>query len=274
MKLKYKKIGICIFSIVLCLLIIIFSKDHNLKINADEGQNEINFVKKGTFKEMSDSWIYYFDILDYEDKSENYYVFDGYNVKYTFLEDYSIKTIDAETKEVIYKTTSETPILSRSDSFGNEIVEINEFFNRKQFNSVITSSDLNELSTTYISKDLLVEMFNNAISSSTLDKPGKYMEYSHLGKVIIDSISDEKKGKWELTYINDYGYLKYVTIDLKYEDGTYLSDNEEYSVLLDQLEKQIEDSQSFKNISLRGFSMEMSTDLNSLLLEANNKVSS
>ena len=117
-------------------------------------------------------------------------------------------------------------------------------------------------------------MFNNAILSNVVDEPGKYIEYSHLGKVIIDSISDNQKGKWELTYINDYGYLKYVTIDLKYEDGTYLSDNGEYSTLLDELENEIEDSQSFENISLSGFPMEMSIDLNSLLLEANNEVSS
>ncbi len=274
MNLNYKKIGILITAAVLCLLILFFSKGDILKVNANSIKNEINFTKKGSFKEIGDNWIYYFDILDHKDKSENYYVFDGYNVKYTFLEDYSIKTIDAETKEVIYKTTSETPILSRSDNFGNEIIEINDFFNEKQFNSAITISDLDELNTTYITKELLVEMFNNAILSNVVDEPGKYIEYSHLGKVIIDSISDNQKGKWELTYINDYGYLKYVTIDLKYEDGTYLSDNGEYSTLLDELENEIEDSQSFENISLSGFPMEMSIDLNSLLLEANNEVSS
>lgn len=274
MNLNYKKIGILITAAVLCLLILFFSKGDILKVNANSIKNEINFTKKGSFKEIGDNWIYYFDILDHKDKSENYYVFDGYNVKYTFLEDYSIKTIDAATKEVIYKTTSETPILSRSDNFGNEIIEINDFFNEKQFNSAITISDLDELNTTYITKELLVEMFNNAILSNVVDEPGKYIEYSHLGKVIIDSISDNQKGKWELTYINDYGYLKYVTIDLKYEDGTYLSDNGEYSTLLDELENEIEDSQSFENISLSGFPMEMSIDLNSLLLEANNEVSS
>ncbi|MDD3409124.1 MAG: hypothetical protein PHS24_02650 [Bacilli bacterium] len=273
MKLKNKKLGIFTIALVLGLLIGIFSNENSLKVNAENVENEIGFTKQGCFKEMEDNWIYYFDILDYKDTSENYYAFDGYNVKYTYLKDYTIKMINAETNEVTQKITSETPILSRSDNFGSEIVEINKYFNKKQFNSIITLSDLSDLNTTYISKDLLVEMFNNALSSSVEDKPGKYISYSHLGKIMVDSTDDELKGKWELTYINDYGYLKYVAINLKLEDGNYLSDTGKYSDLLKKIENIIEKNQSFKNVSITELSKEMSTDLNSLLDKANKNIS-
>lgn len=269
MKLKNKELGIFTIALVMGLLIGIFSNEKSLSVNAENFKNEIAFTKQGCFKEMEDNWIYYFDILDYKDTSENYYAFDGYNIKYTYLKDYSIKMINAETNEVTQKIISETPILSRSDNFGTEIVEINKYFNQKQFNSIITVSDLSDLNTNYISKDLLVEMFNNAVSSSIEDIPGKYINYSHLGKITVDSTDEELKGKWELTYINDYGYLKYVTIDLKLEDGNYLSDTGKNSNLLKEIVNSIEENQSFKNVSITGLSEKISTDLNNLLDKAN-----
>lgn len=269
MKIKKKKIGIFITVLVISIAVITYSFKN---VNATNDFNtEIPFTKNGCFKQMDDNWIYYFDILNY--KNEKYYVFDGYNTKYIFLEDYSIKMIDPETKEVTEKIVSETPILSRSDKFGNEIVEINEYFNQKQFSNIITHSDLVDLKTNFISKDLLIEMFNNTIQSKVETNPGKYINFSHLGKVIEDSLDNKQKGKWELTYINDYGYLKYVTIDFVFENGTYLSDNPQYSLLLNELENNIEEKQSFKNVSTTGFNQTMSTDLYNLLNKAQENVS-
>lgn len=274
MKLTNKKLAFFAVTLILGVLIgaISFNTSSNVKAD-DEEKNKITFTKQGYFKEIDDNWIYYFDILDYEGIAEKQYIFDGYNMKYTYLNDYSIKMINAETNEIEDKIISETPILSRSDTHGDEIIRINKYFTSKQFKNAISLSDLNDLETAYISKSLLVEMFNNAIISDVSNKPGKYIYFSHLGKVFADSLDDTKKGEWELTYINDYGYIKYVTIDLKYEDGTYLSDSGEYSELLTRIEKDIEKKQSFENISVSGLSENMGLDINNLLTATNKEVS-
>ena len=273
MKLKHTKLGFFAVTLILGVLIGTVSFNTSSNVNANSDEYKITFTKQGYFKELDDNWIYYFDILDYEDLPEKQYVFDGYNMKYTYLKDYSIKMINAETNEVEDKIVSETPILSRSDSYGNEIVKINEYFTSKQFKDSISISDLDDLEITYISKSLLVEMFNNAISAEVKEQPGKYIYFSHLGKVFVDSVDDSEKGQWELTYINDYGNIKYVTIDLKYDDGTYLSDTGEYEELLNRIEQEIEQKQSFESISVTGSSEKMGIDLNNLLDAANRKVS-
>ena len=83
---KNKK-GIIIFSIALVIGIAIGTSTviEKKQVKAEEPiKVEIPYTKKGVFKNMGDDWVYIFDILDFKDKEENMYVFDGYNLKYTY----------------------------------------------------------------------------------------------------------------------------------------------------------------------------------------------
>lgn len=264
-----KKIFIFVGILLLGIIVGTVSFDNSSKVKAVSPTNEVSFVKQGYIKEMNDNWIYFFDILSYDNQTNKYYVFDGYNMKYSYLKDYSIKMVNPENQEVVDKIISDTPILSRSDDFGEEITNIGAYFTKKQFEKEINLDDLYDLETNYISKDLLVEMFNHAFNSNVQRVAGKYAGFSHLIKEFVDSTSDKYRGEWELTLINDYGYLKNVTIDLKLEDGSYISETGEYNKIISSIEKNIENSQSFDKISLDGLPFEMKDDLSKLLEKIN-----
>ena len=271
---KKRKFGILAFTFTLVLGVIvgIVTNKNDISINAEDNEIKVFYVKKGSYKDMGDNWIYFFDILDYKDNDNDYYVFDGYNLKYMYLEDYSIKMVDAERNEVSDKIVSETPILARSDIFGDEVVRINEYFNKRQFRDKISEKDITDLETSHFSKNLIIELFNNAIESEAKTKPGKYILYSHLGKVRLNSTVEKYEGEWEITYINDFGTLSYVTVDMKLKDGSYLSDKQEYKELLNSISKEIESKQSFNNIESAGKSKLFGNDINTLLIKADKSV--
>lgn len=271
---KKRKFGILAFAFTLVLGVIIgiVTNKNDISINAEDNEIKVSFVKKGSYKDMGDNWIYFFDILDYEDNDNDYYVFDGYNLKYMYLKDYSIKMVDAERNEVSDKIVSETPILARSDIFGDEVVRINEYFNKRQFRDKISEKDITDLETSHFSKNLIIELFNSAIESEAKTKPGKYILYSHLGKVRSNSTVEKYEGEWEITYINDFGTLSYVTVDMKLKDGSYLSDKQEYKELLNSISKEIESKQSFNNIESAGKSKLFGNDINTLLIKADKSV--
>jgi hypothetical protein len=271
---KKRKFGILAFTFTLVLGVIvgIVTNKNDISINAEDNEIKVSYVKKGSYKDMGDNWIYFFDILDYKDNDNDYYVFDGYNLKYMYLEDYSIKMVDAERNEVSDKIVSETPILARSDIFGDEVVRINEYFNKRQFRDKISEKDITDLETSHFSKNLIIELFNNAIESEAKTKPGKYILYSHLGKVRLNSTVEKYEGEWEITYINDFGTLSYVTVDMKLKDGSYLSDKQEYKELLNSISKEIESKQSFNNIESAGKSKLFGNDINTLLIKADKSV--
>lgn len=271
---KKRKFGILAFTFTLVLGVIvgIVTNKNDISINAEDNEIKVSYVKKGSYKDMGDNWIYFFDILDYKDNDNDYYVFDGYNLKYMYLKDYSIKMFDAERNEVSDKIVSETPILARSDIFGDEVVRINEYFNKRQFRDKISEKDITDLETSHFSKNLIIELFNSAIESEAKTKPGKYILYSHLGKVRLNSTVEKYEGEWEITYINDFGTLSYVTVDMKLKDGSYLSDKQEYKELLNSISKEIESKQSFNNIEYAGKSKLFGNDINTLLIKADKSV--
>lgn len=273
---KNKK-GIIIFSIALVIGIAIGTSTviEKKQVKAEEPiKVEIPYTKKGVFKNMGDDWVYIFDILDFKDKEENMYVFDGYNLKYTYLDEYSVKTIDGETGEVLHKSVAEIPSISINDDLGSEVRTINEYFNEKQFVSEITCDDLIDLKISHFKKELLVELYNKAFNSTEKVELGKYSYDKYLRKEYYTSTNEEMAGNWELTYINDYGNLSNVNIDFKYLDGTYLSDKDN-SDFLSEIEKQIEEKQSFdctELINSLDISVNTKIDINSLLEVTKNEV--
>lgn len=268
---KRNIIIVCIIVFSICIISVFVNSA--TKVSAEnEYEYKVNFTKKGYFKEMGNNWIYFFDILEY-DKSKDFYAFDGYNMRDMYVEGYSKKMINPETQEIVQKTTSEMPVLMWSDENETEIKRINDYFNEKQYSRLINILDLNDLDTSFISKSLLVEMYNAAYNSKKMDKPGKFIKYSQFDKTIIDSTDNDRPGKWEITYINDYGYLKYVTIDLVLDDKTFLSNIDDYSSKLKKIEQKIEDKQTLDGISLDEFSEKERKDLGKLLTEASKKIS-
>ncbi len=268
-----------------CLLVIIGfftglffvtnSKDVNAEIVNDEIVFESLFDFKSTLRDFDDNWVYNFDILYYKDANKkNYYIFDGYDLKRTYVEGYYIKMINPETQEVVSKTVSDVPTLSRSDKYGDEIIKINDFFNEKQFTEEISATDLKELNLKNVDINLIVNMFNETINSELQTTPGNFIRDSYLKKEILKS--DVFNGEWEITYINSYGYIKRVHIDLKYDDGSYLSNKGTYAEEIKEVENYIIENQIIYDEGITKLDIfknkDIANEITSLLERSNSKV--
>lgn len=269
-----KKKCVLIFFAVAVILMIVglgINKEDD-RVYADDIESKMSFSKQGIMKDFGAGWKYSFEILHYEN-GLRYYTFDGYDLKHTYVDGYYIKVVDSETGKVVSKTISEVPTLSRSDRYGNDIVKINNYFNEKQFTDFIGMEDLTDLDIKEFDKQTVLEMFNEAINSKVSTIPGKYINEPIIEKTTIESTDPNMVGNWTLTYFNDYGYLTNVLIEFKFKDGTYLSETKGENNDLRILEQAIVDNQCIYCSStlnkIVGMSKYRSTDLTTLLLEAN-----
>lgn len=225
MKNKIKNISIAIVVIaVICAVALVgnrvnASADENAKAKQDN-----KFFQKSVYDDKDDGWVYAFEIVYFDSGDENIYMFDGYNLKYKELDGYYVPIIDKETGEIIDKVKPNYITQSISEAYREDIKNIVEFFNKKQFNDKITVKDLEGLEFKVVSKEYLVDIFNRTISSKLMTEPGEYFDDYFVSRVNVDSTDKAMKGEWQISYILNYGHLYDVNIEFIDESGRYLSD--------------------------------------------------
>ncbi|MDD2435562.1 MAG: hypothetical protein PHO63_04835 [Bacilli bacterium] len=195
-------------------------------VSAEQNDIKITYTEKSIYDNKEDGWFYGFEIAYAKSDKTRSYIFDGFNLKYKESDDYYISYKNKETGEEIQKIPSKYATLSTSKEYREEIKEINKFFNKKQFDKTISLSDLEELNIAKISKEYLVDLFNRTINSEMKTIPGKYFEAPFLDKETQVSSDENVKGKWQVSYLLDYGKIHEINIEFIDGNGNYLSDVE------------------------------------------------
>lgn len=212
-------IGILFF----CVLLIIFIYKNNTKLDNSKQTYDIKIIEKCSFKEKENNWVYYMCVdyrKDDETKKITSATFGGINMKYSELDDHYIEVIDDTTNRVVDKIKTEYVSLANGQSTREEMKRINLFLESKKFNKNIELKDLKDLETEYISKETLVEMYNDAFNSEEKEV-GQYITKSFAGAVNSEYLDNYK---YQIVYIIDYGNVSKLNIELIYKDGTFLTD--------------------------------------------------
>ncbi len=283
---KNIRIALFLFFVIGITTCIILGSNVNAEGNNLSGRTIKYLSQKSLHVHEKDDWIYVFEIYYPEDNQDKImYLFDGYNLKYEKMDDYYIPLINKETGEEIDKIIPNYITLSISKQYKEDIRNITSFFNLKQFTKPITLKDLDDLKTKNIDKNYLVNIFNNAMNSTIKNTPGKYIDKSFLDRVNVESSNTNLNGKWQLSYLIDFGYISEVNIEFISDDGEYiLSDSNVQNTLtykkifeeINLIEKSIIENQSFdisesiKNInSIDSNDVSINNDLIELLSKAN-----
>ncbi len=226
-KKKEKTIKISIF--IICMIIILFATllwiVKNRKIEQKYKLGDlVPFPKQIAFKEKEDGWLCYFDI-EYIQSNIEYPYYYGYNcenLKYEELYDFMPVGTDADENGIYeYKTTTNHPQYVYNRNYSADMRIINEYFNKYKFNTVISMEDLNELDLKYISKEDVLELYNEAIESPKIMKWGKNIITQK--EVYLTKSLTKDNYTWIMGYMVKWGYIYYVNIELKIKDD-YLSD--------------------------------------------------
>lgn len=255
-----KKILVSCVCLLLLLAVTLYSKIE-AQANSLDSITEttiVDYSMKSSYSKKEDGWIYVFKIYYPTGSNERVYNFNGYNLKYQELEEHKIVVVSETTNEVLYEVAPEYVSMVTSKKYQDEIFKIRDYFNYRQFDSEITVEELNDLNITVVSKQFLVEMFNEAISSNLEKVDGEYANAPFVGITSIESTDTELKGKWQAAYILKNGDIYDVNIEFIDENGMYLSDISESSMTqkeketfnnIRKLEKNIIDSKSIYSTS-------------------------
>ena len=248
-----KKYIILLILIFLLLLIVTILSDSDSSNNNLNPSNSFEYGEKMSFIKKNDGWYYYLYT-----NSNNEFFFDGCNLKYNELEGYYVNLYKDEDKDEIIDKFVTFPSLSTSDhsSSKNKILErdevilINDYFNKKQFNHNISEKDLKELKIENFNKEDLIILYNDLISkdmSSTLTEyklyecDYRYDDFQDGYKVFVGFLvqrSGIAKIEIDLIYKNN----KYLSD--KINDNTASQDEKEIYEYLQQIEKEIEETQN------------------------------
>ena len=109
-------------------------------------------------------------------ESDNFYEFNGVNLKHKILPGYGISVIDEETSKVIDVIIPNVMVLVNGEDTQKDILTIGDYFNQHQFNAEIEYSDLESLNTINIDKNDVLELFNKTITKTEIPF-GKYYNY-------------------------------------------------------------------------------------------------
>lgn len=226
---KKKSFVIISFFMILAFLTLIAissNSNENSKHN-DNGELDPNAWKnvaeKVAFEEGEDGWYYYFLIstLDNGKTTSNFY--QGCSLKYDELDGYGITYHDGD-KTFLIKAHPSLAISTKSvDGVleKDEIITIDDFFDKKQFDYEITVEDLNELKLYNFSAKHVVHMYNLAFNQEY----NKHISYFRAGgecSVHKDTMKDGYA--LNIGVLLQRQGLMTLRMDLMYENGTYLSD--------------------------------------------------
>lgn len=226
-----------------------------------DSTNEVLYTVKSVYDEKEDGWVYGFEIDYIKDSNNRIYNFDGYNLKYKKLDGYYVALLDENNQEV-GQLSSKYITLSISKYHKDEVKMINQFFNEKKFDNVISISDLNELNITKFDKSYIVDLFNRTINSEMKSNPGKYFNDEFVNKVSKRATIDGIDGEWQIAYINDYGNLLSFNIEFIDNDGNYLSDIINNKQATEKQTKIYNDIQNIENNIVKTQTVKLNTSTN------------
>lgn len=237
---KKKKINriLNISGIIICLIIIIsviiftFVK---IRINKLENElelyqtsdNSLLYPYKFASIEKDDGWFCSF-LIEYSDDKPFNYQYNCKNLKYQYLEgfDLSYKEDDMFYK---YKEFGGVPNYYYNMDYRKDIININNYFRKMQFESKISITDLDELELNHIEKEEILNIYNQAIINDLVLEKGDY--YNIVPNYINES-NLYKSNNWDnkdinyrfnLGYSCVNGHIYSVNIELLI-DNEYLSD--------------------------------------------------
>lgn len=176
------------------------------------------FNTKTAVEEREDGWLYFFN-YEYT-KTDKFYIFNGYNLKYKHIDGYDIPIIDSKTGKIIDILTSSLPSLALNQKIKPDIDAVECFFSKKQFVTPIKISDLDNLNLNKIHKEDILRLFNLAIGKNDLDN-GKY---SYLPEADIVQETLLSGYQWQVGFFISHGNILKVRIELIYNGSKYLSD--------------------------------------------------
>lgn len=223
---KKKKIKMLI---VIVLILITSGCGKKEKTYIEKKQEEHNqAVAQRTEKlsviEKKDGWYHYFLITDLGEQNDKIYGYNGCSLKYNKLDGYNVLVMDEQNNVISRIPTYPSLIVSEKSVSGvmekDEISMISDYFNNKQFSSKIQLSDLNDLSLVNFSKEEIVNLYNEAIKEDGVHQIGKY----NFSDCSVFEEKTESKEKFQIGVLINFGVLKKLRIDIKYDDGSYLSD--------------------------------------------------
>lgn len=247
MKAKKKKIwaiSIAIIGMIILLFLswIIFYKNQNGKMKPKVG-DLIAFPKQIAIKEKEDGWICTFELeyLKTDIKTPYYYGYNCENFKYEELYDFmpTGQEVDADGNLYEYKTTTNHSQYLFHKEYGKDLKKVHEYFSAHKFNTVITLADLDGLNLNHISKEEILELYNEAISSPKITKWGNQIYEQYVSYMSTSMTKDDYT--WKVGYIMPWGHIKYVSIELMIKNE-YLSD------LVKQNKATEEQKELYKNI--------------------------
>lgn len=194
------------------------NKEHT---NNNIDDNSTMYLNKESVIQYNDEWFYSFMINKTNEETNHF--FDGCNLKYKQLDNYGVTYI--ENGEIVditpaHPTLSVSQIERNGIREGEEVRVINAYFNKAQFKEAISENEIVNWKIENFDKNLLVELFNQTISKKYSDKVGPYkMETC---SIQIDRLNNDYR--WNIGVMSILGNIKAVRLDIKYSDGTYLSD--------------------------------------------------
>lgn len=234
---KKKKKIVIISSVVIAILILIFVAILTLQHNKYESEEEIpkegeefGFAFQEAVKEKDDGWVCHFS-LSYENNYTDTpydYRYNCVNFRYSKLDDFRTYSseIDGNGEVFYYETETNHPSYIYNDELLEEEHAIIDYFGKKKFNKKISMKDLDGLKLEKISKDEVLELYNQAITSEKIDKYGKnpviYIP-EYMNRSMTYKFDDDREYNWIVGYIMTTGHITHVSIELQIDDE-YLSD--------------------------------------------------
>lgn len=203
---------------------------HNQALKDDtltKKPEEVEYYKT-YYKDMGDDWYYRFSIQIIGDKT--LYYFNGYNLKYNSITElgedpYLEMSGDTFTDEICLKPTLQCSVkINENMKVKEEIQLINDYFNKKQFDKQITLTDVEDLTLENFDKSLIVELYNGAQEQKYTDKKGQFRflkEYEYFSDDFDDGYM------WSVSLFTDCDLIVMIKLNIRYEDGTFLSDKVE-----------------------------------------------
>lgn len=215
---KNKIFFLILISIISIILLCMFN---DIKKSKNDSTSSTDYAERMAYIEKKNGWYFYM----YENNFKELF-FDGCNLKYPNLKGYYINIYTDKTETVIYEKIPTFATLSTSDFIKNnklerdEVVEIDNFFNEKQFNRKVEEIDLNDLNLENFDKKDILTLYNTLQDKNYSD----YLTKFKLSECKILEDNFDSGYKLNVGILAERKGIAVVRIDIVYNDNQYLSD--------------------------------------------------
>lgn len=215
---KNKIFFLILISIISIILLCMFN---DIKKSKNDSTSSTDYAERMAYIEKKNGWYFYM----YENNFKELF-FDGCNLKYPNLKGYYINIYTDKTETVIYEKIPTFATLSTSDFKKNnklerdEVVEIDNFFNEKQFNRKVEEIDLNDLNLENFDKKDILTLYNTLQDKNYSD----YLTKFKLSECKILEDNFDSGYKLNVGILAERKGIAVVRIDIVYNDNQYLSD--------------------------------------------------